>query len=487
MITVDHRKTLPPQLALPTTESAAITVLQAWVAFLAGDLALSTDLLDTLSTLPPDQIDSQTYGRTLILQAWQAITYPPPNVSNPALAFAQAALPLLKTDPWFRQVAWLCLGHAQRYSGATCAASATYRLALAQTPQPSATLNRCLLTSLALNLNDQGRRNAALHLCATSASTAAPDPLALAHAVLAYEANDLLQARSAAIQGCAALQHGISDPMLCLAAERVAILASAALGEWETAWQHLALARQLHGAWPWFSTALNALEAELWLRHGDLKAAQRWATSTGLTPNDLIAANEEPIYLTYARLLVIQGEYHNADLVLSHLETATLNGSRRALLISVRLLQTLLAAQHSYHSALPLLAEAVQLAAADGYVRRFLDAGPRIPQLLALLPTTSLSDPEQRRFVATILDSTTPPDQQPTPAFENDGPLVEPLSDQELAVLHLLADGLSNSAIAERLQIAIGTVKWHIHNLYAKLGVTGRMSAVVRSRALHLL
>ncbi len=66
-------------------------------------------------------------------------------------------------------------------------------------------------------------------------------------------------------------------------------------------------------------------------------------------------------------------------------------------------------------------------------------------------------------------------------------PLIEPLSERELEVLHLIADGLSNAEIAARLVIAQGTVKRHINNIYGKLGVGSRTQAVARSRELGLL
>jgi LuxR family maltose regulon positive regulatory protein len=68
-----------------------------------------------------------------------------------------------------------------------------------------------------------------------------------------------------------------------------------------------------------------------------------------------------------------------------------------------------------------------------------------------------------------------------------DQPLVEPLSERELEVLQLIAEGLSNAEIAARLVIAHGTVKRHANNIYGKLGVQSRTQAVARSRDLGLL
>jgi DNA-binding NarL/FixJ family response regulator len=66
-------------------------------------------------------------------------------------------------------------------------------------------------------------------------------------------------------------------------------------------------------------------------------------------------------------------------------------------------------------------------------------------------------------------------------------PLVVPLSDRELGVLRLLADGLSNREIAAELFLAEGTVKNHVTNVLAKLGARDRTQAALRARALGLL
>ncbi|RLC54054.1 MAG: DNA-binding response regulator [Chloroflexi bacterium] len=66
-------------------------------------------------------------------------------------------------------------------------------------------------------------------------------------------------------------------------------------------------------------------------------------------------------------------------------------------------------------------------------------------------------------------------------------PLVEPLSARELEVLALVAEGLSNREIGERLFITPGTVKNHVSNVLAKLGVRDRTQAILRAQELGLL
>ena len=65
--------------------------------------------------------------------------------------------------------------------------------------------------------------------------------------------------------------------------------------------------------------------------------------------------------------------------------------------------------------------------------------------------------------------------------------VIEPLTERELEILSLLADGLSNKEIAYRLGISSITVRNHAANLYGKLHVESRREAVSRARQLGLL
>jgi DNA-binding CsgD family transcriptional regulator len=66
-------------------------------------------------------------------------------------------------------------------------------------------------------------------------------------------------------------------------------------------------------------------------------------------------------------------------------------------------------------------------------------------------------------------------------------PLIEPLTEREQEVMQLLAEGLSNQEIADRLIVAIGTVKWYTRQIYGKLGVQSRTQAIAHARHLNLL
>jgi LuxR family maltose regulon positive regulatory protein len=64
---------------------------------------------------------------------------------------------------------------------------------------------------------------------------------------------------------------------------------------------------------------------------------------------------------------------------------------------------------------------------------------------------------------------------------------IEPLSEREREVLALIAEGLTNREIAQRLHLALSTVKVHTYHIYGKLNVHSRTQAVARARVLGLL
>jgi LuxR family transcriptional regulator, maltose regulon positive regulatory protein len=114
-------------------------------------------------------------------------------------------------------------------------------------------------------------------------------------------------------------------------------------------------------------------------------------------------------------------------------------------------------------------------AAPQGYIRVFLDVGEPILELLSRVRE------EAPAFVDAILNAGR------SARTSTKQPLIDPLTDRELEVLRLVAAGLSNPEIAERLIITLSTVKRHINHLYSKLEVITRTQAVAKGRELRLI
>ena len=66
-------------------------------------------------------------------------------------------------------------------------------------------------------------------------------------------------------------------------------------------------------------------------------------------------------------------------------------------------------------------------------------------------------------------------------------PSSELVSKRELEVLRLVADGLSNQQIADRLSVGLSTAKTHVHRLFEKLNAKDRLQVVNRARELKLI
>lgn len=149
--------------------------------------------------------------------------------------------------------------------------------------------------------------------------------------------------------------------------------------------------------------------------------------------------------------------------------------------------------------ALADLRQAVTLAEPEGYIRSIVEAGEPMRLLLAdfrvWIEKQPIDSREIRRLGAytdRLLAAYGPVPlteavarlRAPQPAGED---LIEPLSDREVDVLRLLAEGLTNQEIGQKLFISLPTVKTHTSNIYGKLGVNSRRDAVARARALGLL
>ena len=106
-------------------------------------------------------------------------------------------------------------------------------------------------------------------------------------------------------------------------------------------------------------------------------------------------------------------------------------------------------------------------------LREQLDATP--PDIVAEFE--SLADARDSGLHADALLVAAPA----SPADDADDPLVEPLTPREVEVLELVAEGLSNKAIAGRLAISDQTVKFHVASIASKLGAANRTDAVRRA------
>jgi LuxR family maltose regulon positive regulatory protein len=300
---------------------------------------------------------------------------------------------------------------------------------------------------------------------------------ALAHmdlATLLYEWNQLPDCAAHVEQAIALSRRAQNDEFLmaCLMLQSTLRLAQADLSgadaSLQSAW---ALARS--GKIPENSAArLPVAQARFLLAKGDLAEAHELLDA--LSPQ--VDAHNFYRFLGVSKALLLPPAHARAYLD-GLAQVAQANGWVYGL-VNVRILQARLA--ESQAAALGTLEAALTLAQPGGFLRSFIDAGPG---LLPLLRLASRQD-HWRDYTGRILSAMPAGERTPLPATQ---PLVEPLSERELQVLRLLAQGQSNREIAAALVVTPGTAKTHVHNLCGKMGVRNRTEAAMKARQLGLI
>jgi LuxR family maltose regulon positive regulatory protein len=242
-----------------------------------------------------------------------------------------------------------------------------------------------------------------------------------------------------------------------------------------------------------------ATRAQLALAQGNLDAAVRWAAASGLHPDEDLSYLHEAEYLTLARVRIAQGRagapehLHAALRLLDRLLAAAEAGGRMGSAIEILIVRALaLQARGDLDAALAALTRALALAAPEGYIRLFVDEGAPMAALLREAHARGIAPVYVAKLLAAFGDSRLQiadfrSKEEQSTIYNLQSAMVEPLSERELEVLRLIADGHSNQAIADRLVVAVGTVKKHINNIYGKLDVQSRTQALARARELKLL
>ncbi|MFO7683757.1 MAG: LuxR C-terminal-related transcriptional regulator, partial [Chloroflexota bacterium] len=172
--------------------------------------------------------------------------------------------------------------------------------------------------------------------------------------------------------------------------------------------------------------------------------------------------------------------------LLRRLLQAAENGGRLGSVIQILLLQALtFQAQDNLPHALVPLERALALTEPEGYVRIFVDEGEAMRLLLE--KQSRHQDHPLSGYVDKLLAAFTQPVAAPTSASSQQKPdMMEPLSERELEVLKLLRSDLSGPEIAQQLIVSLNTLRTHTKNIFNKLGVNNRRTAVRRAEELDL-
>ncbi|XEC95960.1 LuxR C-terminal-related transcriptional regulator [Paenibacillus tarimensis] len=474
--------------------SLPVAVLDArpslWVAFASallfvGQVVGVEDKLRAAETAiredDSDDLTRDLIGHIALIRAMIAVTQ---HQVDTIIAQSSRALEFLSPSnlPVRTAASWT-LGYAYQLQGDRAAARQAYTEAV----EISESIGHEIIIILAtLGLGCIEEADNQLHLAAATFRNAlqlAGDPpipvFCEAHLGLAriyYEWNDLEQANRHAEQG-AILAKQIKETDRFVHSEvflaRLLLARGDAAGASERSLRALHLSR-LHRYENRIPEAA-AIQVQALLKRGELPQALELAQSFELP-------------LSQARVLLAQGDPAAALAVLEQRQRLAVSKRWADEQLKVMVLQALAQyANGAKEKALQLLGKALHLAEPGGFIRIFVDEG-RPMQALLMEAASRRCRPD---YTAKLLSAiTADSDKRDAPALipmPPAQPLIEPLSERELRILQLIAQGLSNQEISETLFLALSTVKGYNQQIFGKLQVKRRTEAVAKARELGLL
>ena len=445
-----------------------VRAAQASLAIQDARFAPAIDLLDEAETLIPKEA---TLLRAIIAtNRGVAYMFVGETAKAEAAYHCAAALSQAAGHPRSMLTALNNLGILQAQQGKLHRAVATYRRALSQA------------AALLDDTHPQQAMSCMVHI-------------SLAETL--YEWNDLDEALAEAQRGTLPNPQCVHDNSVRIAGCMITASIQRARGDSAAASATLAEAEQFSEGGPAYIVSdFHALRARFAIWQGNFTIAQQWAAAQELPlqaePGNLWRYAYR--YFTLARLLIRQ-EPRQAIALLDRLVAALqAQGQMSGVIEGLVLLALAQRRRGNPEAARRCVQQALVLAAPQGHVRVFVDEGTEMRALLnELLPSLAQHHQELIAHVNKLLAAFSAAAQASTTQSDGQEPaaprlaLVEPLSERECEILRLIDQGLSNQEIAQRMIVAVSTIKWHINHIYAKLDAHSRTQALARARELRLL
>ena len=515
---------LPPE---QVDNSAPLAISRAWTFLMAGQMGEAEAYLQrVLPHLPlPPTADTDWPAELAIMRGQIALNN---RRFAEAITITIEARDKIPADqPRFRGALANILGHAYQLQGDLAAAEDAYTTAATIATQTNNRFSRLSALAAQAKLHEtRGRlRQAekmwqAVHPLAHDERKRPLPIIGLVQAGLSriyYEWNRLDEA---AALGKTAVQWGQQSglgPVLLNGALALSQVRQAQ-GDYEGAQAvlHQAGETLLQSQLALLDLRLGTATARIWLQQGDMSRAAAWAeqfvAEYGLEPAVDPGDWFESEYGLLARIWLRQERLPETADLLAQLLLGAEKGGRIGQVIEALALEALVQkAQGETDQAIDTLSGALTLAEPERYVRLFVNEGRPLGELLArvIVTETAVSDYATRLLAAFEAESVAgnrysvsrerysvaggerrvqeEAETAVAPEVDITQWLVEPLSERELQALQLVAEGLTNRQIGERLHIATATVKKHMENIYGKLYVRNRTQAAARARELGLL
>ncbi len=250
----------------------------------------------------------------------------------------------------------------------------------------------------------------------------------------------------------------------------------------------------------WIGQTIAAWKARIWLLRGKSEPERLDAAMQLLSEYEQAEVASISSYfdafdrLHWVRVLIARGRGHQRredlgkaldwlDRIQEHCEEPEWSGK----MLEVYILRALTHwAADNDRMAMDALNKALSLGKSKGYVQPFVDEGLPMARLLYQASRQKISPVAAGRILKAFPEDLLGKEEKPQ-RLEIDGEMIEPLTDREVEVLALIAEGLSYQEVANRLVVSINTIRTHTRKLYAKLGVSNRSQAAARARALGIL
>lgn len=242
---------------------------------------------------------------------------------------------------------------------------------------------------------------------------------------------------------------------------------------------------------------VDVMQARLWLERGNFPQVLQWIQNKELLEKPIQekireiekhgALNE--FFITENQILIRYTLAQNTpekaiEMIAPMLVYLKKKGNKRRLIELLVLNAIALDQRNEPNLALETLQEAFSLAETEGFQRVFIDEGKRIIGILHLSISHQVYPQFAGKLLSIILNEQSSSKTTLHSPVEH---VMEALSEREVEVLKLIAQGLSNNEIAKRLFISLSTVKGHTTNIFGKLGVKNRTQAVSFGRSIGII
>jgi LuxR family maltose regulon positive regulatory protein len=457
----------------------ALQVMYASVLTLTGRLHTSIEkiLQAAEAALPDPALDEKTadlHGQIAANRAMLAIVN---NDAGQIITQSRRALRLLHADnaPMRTTTAWT-LGYAYQVQGKRAAAKEAYAVTIAHSRKSGNIMTEIAALTCVGQIQEtdnQARQAEETFQRILDMVGDPPWPAACEACVglarIHYQWNDLTAAERYGQQGLTLARQleNVDTPAACLVLLARVQLAQ---GDGAAALTTLAEAEQFVQQKQFVHQfgAITAVRIQIHLHQGNLAAAAQLTESHDLP-------------LSEARVNLAQDDPAAALAKLAPVRQQAETNVWPDLRLEVLLLQALAhQAAGVNEQALQTVGEALALAASSGLLRPFVDEGAPMASLLRRAVEQG-AVPAFTQEILVVLGETA----VASPPITHSLP--DPLSAREMDVLKLLTTGLTGPEIARELMISLNTMRTHTKNIYSKLGVNSRRTAVSRADELNLL